>query len=84
MFSFPSIEPKKQQQRQKKIITPDLMLFPIGRGNPVLANYPTRTWEEPCLCTATPSKFFLFKKVSEVVMEKIQGPVPERPISANP
>ena len=42
-------------------------------------------WEEPSLCTAIPSELFLFKIecLKYVVMEKIQGPVPERPISAN-
>jgi len=54
-----------------------LTTLPVKRFDP---------WEELSLCTATPSELFLFKKecLKYVVMEKTQGPIPERLISANP
>ena len=61
----------------------------VRRGNPVLAYlrylFNDLTSGKNLACVQPPRQNFSFqKRVSEIVMVMIQGPIPERPITANP
>ena len=64
--------------------SPQTFSFPSTKRQPLRNLFNVLTPGKNLACVQPPPQnFFFSKRVSEVVMEMIQGPVPERPISAN-